>query len=473
MSTIDALARAMAVTALVAIGAPSSVQAQHVQMSQDSVPRPSVASSDVDSLVQIALQTSPLIKVASARLDAARHRVAPAAAWPDPLLTAGIVNQPLGKEPPTLFAHGTPTAASGPDPMTMRMIGVTQTIPYPGKLRLERAIAERDVDATSASLEAARRQVVRDLKVAYYEVAFLDHALALIDENRGVLETLIRTTEASYGVGHSSQQDVLKARIDATRLAESASSLLEQRRSATARLNAILNRPSDAPLGRADVPAAIERAALGDSTRETRFASAALGARISDSPLPPLGDLQQLAIRNAPELREHEAMIAAQTARLELSHKSALPDVDVSLQYGQRGGALPDMLTATVSLPIPIQKGRKQDNQVAGASSTLASLHAEHEAKVNALRSEIARLVSELERARTQLALYQRAILPQARAAVTTSAASYQVGKVELPTVLDSQSSLFNYETEYYRALSDFAINLADLERVTGAEIFQ
>lgn len=473
VGTRRATSAVLALCALVAIATPIGLRAQRVEPPSDSTARRFDGGSEIDSLIRFALATSPVIKAASGRLDAARHRIGPAAAWPDPMLIAGIVNQPLGKEAARLSAHGTPTAASGPDPMTMRMVGVTQTIPYPGKLRLERGIAERELDAASASVDVARRQVVRDLKAAYYEIAFLDHALAVIENSRNVLERMIRTTEARYGVGQSSQQDVLKARIDAARLAESASSLLEQRRAALARLNAILNRPSDTPLERADVPRAIERAAVGDSTREARFASAAFGARVGDSPLPTLGELQAAAIRNDPELREHEAMIAAQTARLELSRKSTLPDVDLSVQYGQRGGGLPDMLTATVSVPIPLQKRRRQDAKISEASSTLSSLHAEHEAKVNALRSEIARLVSELERERTQLALYRRAILPQARAAVTTSAASYQVGKAELPTVLDSQSTLFTYETDYYRALSDFAINLAELERVIGKEILQ
>ena len=459
------------VVALATFAASANLSAQASEVVRSPSSRTLADSANLDSLTAAALRTSPLIKAAVARVDAARHLVAPAAAWSDPTLTAGVVNLPLGKEPSTISAHGTPTPNNGPDPMTMRVIGVTQTIPYPGKLKLERAIAQHNVDAADAAVETARRQVVRDIKSAYYEIAFLDRALAVVDENQAVLETLIRTTEARYGVGQGSQQEVLKARIDATHLAESASSLVEQRRAAVARLNAVLSRPSDTPMQPADIPASVERAALGDSSQETRFASAVLGARVADSPLPPLGTLQELAIENNPELREHEAMIAAQTARLELSRKSVLPDVDLSVQYGQRGGALPDMLTATVSVPIPLHKQRKQDEQVASASSTLASLHAEHDAKVNALRADIARLVSGLEQERTQLALYRKAILPQSRATVTTSAASYQVGKLELAAVLDSQSMLFTYETNYFRALTDFATNLAELERVVGKEI--
>ena len=67
-------------------------------------------------------------------------------------------------------------------------------------------------------------------------------------------------------------------------------------------------------------------------------------------------------------------MTVAQAARLELARKGALPDVEVSVQYGRRPG-LTDMISATVSVPIPLQRHRKQDQLVADADAQLASLH--------------------------------------------------------------------------------------------------
>ena len=89
----------------------------------------------------------------------------------------------------------------------------------------------------------------------------------------------------------------------------------------------------------------------------------------------------------------------------------------------------------------------------------------------NAIRAEVVRLSADLERQRTQLALYKTAIIPQGRAALTSSLASYQVGRVEFLPVLETQATLFNYETEYFRVLTDFATTLAELERVVGREI--
>jgi outer membrane protein TolC len=321
-----------------------------------------------------------------------------------------------------------------------------------------------------ASLDGATRDVVRDVRTAYYELAFVDQALTIVGRNRDVLAGFIKVTEARYAVGTAGQQDILKARVEATRLAETAATLTEQRRGALARLNALLDRPSESPIERPTVPAPVTRAAI-TSSGEIRFASAALGARVADSPFPPLPELQDAAIRNSPEIHEQDAMIAAQSARLALARKEVLPDFDVSVQYGQRGGGLPDMVSAGVSVPLPIFKGRKQDQAVSEADAQLAALGAERDAKANDVRAQVASLVAELERSRSQLALYVKALLPEARASLTSATASYQVGRVEFLSVLDSQATVFNYETEYFRALSDFATKLAELERVTGEEI--
>ena len=427
---------------------------------------------DLETLISRAVAVHPSIKAASSRVEAARARVSPAGSWPDPVLMAGIQNAALSADesaPPD--PHGTPPAATtGVEPMTMKMVGVGQTIPSPGKRSLHRRVAQREANVAEAALEVARRRIAREVRDAYYELTFIERALAIVARNQDLLATLIRVTEARYGAGSAGQQDVLKARVEASRLAETAVSITEQRRATLARLNALLNQPSEAALAPAEMPTRIVRAAIADSTSEIRFVSTALGARAAGSPLPSLAELQEMAIRGNAEIREHEAMIAAQAARVDLAREEIFPDFDVALQYGQRSG-YPDMFTATVSVPVPIHRRRKQDQLTIAAGSELSALEAEHHARQNEIRAEVARLVSDLERNRAQLALFVKAVLPQSRASLASATASYQAGTVQFLAVLDDQATLFNYETEYFRALADFARTLAELEQLVGQEI--
>ncbi|MDQ6634903.1 MAG: TolC family protein [Gemmatimonadota bacterium] len=419
-----------------------------------------VASGDpvLDELIAEALERSPQVRATSDRITASRARIRPAGTRSDPVLMAGLIQIPVRK--PSLTD----------DNFTMLMAGITQTIPYPGKLRLRTRVAELDADAAVTAGDQARLQVVRAVKDAYYELAFADQALAIAERNQTVLGEIVRVTTALYGTGTGGQHDVLKARIETAKLAERASTLVEARRAALAELNAVRDRASDAPVERAGIPPRIADAAIAADASAVHYMTTSLGSRVARSPFPPLAMLQQEAIRNSPMLREHEARIAAQAASVELARTDYQPDFDVNLQYNHRL-AYPDLFTAQVSFPLRLQKSSKQDQAVAENVAELSALEAEHAADINMVRGRVATLLSDLERNRTQLALYVGAILPQSRAGVTSALASLQSGRASLLSVLDLQNTVFTYETAYYRALSDFAKELAELEQVTGTQV--
>lgn len=422
-------------------------------------PPPAVAQSDLDSLVARAMAASPALRAARGRLDAARARVGPAGARPDPMLMAGVQNFPV-------------TDPGFSDFMTMKMIGLGQTVLYPGKLRLRTRAAQYEVTAASAQLDEARLTVAREVKSAYYDLAFAGQAFAIVRRNQEMLTALIPVSEAHYSSGTGTQADLLRLRVEAARLADEATVLAEERHAALARLNAVLDQPSDIPVGTPAIPERIARLAVRDSAARITFVSPALGSRVADSPIPAVDSVQSLAIRRNPSLRAHEAMIAAQASRAELAGKDYLPDFDLSLQYGQRDG-FSDMVSATVSIPLPLQKRRKQDAQVAEARAELAALEAEHHAMRNEIAARVVELHGALERSRSQLALYVKAILPQARAALTSATTGYQVGRVDFISLLEAQTSLFVYETQYHRALTGFAKTLALLEEQVRSEVIR
>ncbi len=448
------LHRALALLALVVPGHALLAQ-ERAESSHDAVP----AGEGVDSLVRIALTANPDVSAAAARVRAAIAAVPQAGARPDPMLMAGLVNFPV-------------TDPGFDDFMTMKMVGVSQVIPFPGKLRLRTDAARHELAAAEAELRAVRLETIRQVKDAYYELVRTDRLLEIVERNQRLLVGMMQATEASYRVGRSGQEDVLGARVEATRLGDNAATLHEARRAALARLNAVLDRPSTTPVPAPAIPEALLRAALADSVSRIRFVSTTLGARAAGSPLPPLDSLQTLAVRQSPTLAAHEAMIAAQEARVASARKDALPDFDVSLQFAQRTG-FSDMVSATVSIPIPLQKGRKQDQAVVEAEAELAADVAGHRTRVNQLRARVAELVSDLERDRSQLALYAKAVLPQARAALEAATTGFQVGRTTFQTLIERQATLFNYETEYVRALTDFAMSLAALEQTVGQEVLR
>lgn len=427
-------------------------------------PRPAIGQVDMtaglDAYVEIARAENPEIRAAGEAVEAARARARAAGLLPDPMLGVGLVNA-LVSEP-----------LSSEDFMTMRMVQVGQRLPYPGKLALERQIAAWELAATEAERARVELEVVASVKRAYYELFFLDRALEVVRNNRELLADFVSVTEARYGVGTGGQQDVLKARVEESRLGDELVALAERRASAAARLNALLNRPSTTPVAEPALPETVERAAVPEPGTEVRFTAAALGSGGTSGPIPDLATLQRRAESESPMLRAHVARIEAQRATVRLAEKAALPDFDLSLGYGQRGGR-EDMITAMVSIPIPLRKGARQDALASGERSELATQEALYHAMVNDLQAEVAELHAALVRTRDRLALLRDGVLPQARASLESAVAGYPVAGVDFLTLIDNQATLFRHELDYYRLFSRFAQDLAELERVVGGEVLR
>ncbi|HUP21170.1 MAG TPA: TolC family protein [Gemmatimonadota bacterium] len=411
----------------------------------------------LDSLVRSALDANPSVRAAERRVEAARARIGPAGSLPDPMLSAGVMNLPVADP------------GMG-EPMMMNTVGLGQRLPYPGKLSLARRAAELEVRAAEARLDDVRLVIEAEVRKAYYDLAFFDRSLVVLERNQALLVDFIGVTESRYGVGIGGQEDILKARVEAARLAEEAVALTEGRRSRLARLNALLDRPTGTAVDEARVPERIARAAIADDLSRVRFTSERLGARVADSPLPPVEALQERAALSSPEVRSHQAAIAAQAARLELARKAHLPDFDVSVQYGQRFDRA-DMASVMVSVPLPVRRRDRQGQEAAEAEAELAAMRAEHHAMVNRINADVAGAYADLERERARLALFARSIIPQGRAALESATAAYQVGRADFLTLLENQTTLHDYEIAYFRSLTDFARTLAELERMVGTEV--
>lgn len=441
--------------ALAVVALAPAVRAQSVTVTSDTTRDAQLA-----ALITAGVESNPALRAAASRVRAASARARVAGALPDPMLMAGVQNVPVT------------SPALGAEDMTMTMVGVEQTIPGAGKLAARRAIARGEAEVAAIALDTTRLAIRRDVTTAYYELAYLDHALDVTRRNETVLAGIATATAARYRVGSGSQADVLKARVAATQLGETATTLLQQRAATLATLNAVLHRSSDMPVERADFPARLARAAGVADPATIRFAGTALGAAASGSPLPSLARLQAMAAAHNPMLRAHEAQMAVQRARVTAARKDLVPDVDVSLQYGRRIGR-PDLVTAQVAIPLQLHRGSVQEQEIAAARSEADALDAEHDAQVDQVNATIARLYADIGRQRTQLALYVRGIIPQGRATLVSATTGYQTGTIDLLTRLDDQATLLAYDTAYYRALADLGESLAQLEYAVGTEVLQ
>src|ERR1700691_4711045 len=130
--------------------------------------------------------------------------------------------------------------------------GISQDIPYPGKLSLKAESAQRDAAVTRKKFEAAKRNVFEQVKASYFQIAYLQKTLGVLERDQTLLDQIERIAEARYRVGQGNQQDVLKAQLQKTKILNELAHHHELMGSLQAQMSKLLNRPPGAADTEAD-----------------------------------------------------------------------------------------------------------------------------------------------------------------------------------------------------------------------------
>lgn len=387
-------------------------------------------------LIAEAARNSPEIRAAGNERVAAQHRVSPAGALDDPMLEAGVINVPLTSQN---FRR---------EDMTMKMLGLSQRFPFPGKRDLRQDIAAKDAESVAHGYQETVNRVVRDVKTAYFELAFVAESARLVEKNKQVLEQFLKISESRYAVGQGNQADVLKAQTQLSRMADELIKLGRERRAIEAELIRALGRGSAAG---APVPAAL---------------------RLREAPLQ-LEALRERALRERPQLMGLRSLVERSGKTLDLARADYYPDFDVKFSYGQRDKTLDgmrrdDMLSFTVGINLPVWRETKRDPRVAEAVAMRNQAMDMYQAQLNELSSKLQQQVAGAEQSLKSARLYETGILPQARLAVESSLAAYRVNRVDFLTLLDNQMTVLSYEISYASALTGYNKALAEIDLLTG-----
>lgn len=410
----------------------------------------------LDAFIAQALAANPRVQAAARRASATQRDVVASGALPDPRLMLGVMNFPVASP-----GFG--------EMMTMKQVGIAQQIPFPGKLGLERRAAEQLARAGTAAAIGVRVDVTRLATEHWASLGSLDTQLEILRRRRDLLATIRDVIESGYGNGTVGQDAVWRSRVELSRIALDATALMQRRQAEVAALNALRDRPADTPIGPIAVPLAMLHAALaGHDT--LRFDGDSLGAALRDTTLPSVAMLLEWATESSPEIAAHEARIASQSARVDLARKASQPDLDVSLQYDQRDNQS-DFISLSVAIPLAIRAGRVQGQRAESESLELDARHAEHAQMLDDFAARLATLRAAAVAARTTLAILDRVILPEGRAALDASRAGLVAGRTSFVAVLDAEDALFRDETMHAESLADFMIAIANIEAVVGREI--
>ncbi len=386
-----------------------------------------------------ASEASPALERAAARSEAAAHRVVPAGALEDPRFMYEASNLPIGD-----FDFNS-------TPLSGHQLGLRQKLPFPGLLSNRRRAAGRDADAAALLYEDQTLATAGAVERAWSELGFAQRALDITGRNVALLRQLAATAESRYRVGTGLQQDVLRAQVELTALLQDQL----RRREAVSRAESRLLELLDLPIG-TSLP----------RTSDLRM----------EAEEPSLESILAELERHSPRIEAARKPAEAAEARGRTAELEGLPVVDLGVGYRVRERVPGDPVEGddffsagfTIRLPVHRAKWRAREAEARAevrlAKAELRGIRAELGALARAAHAELVRATSEED-------LLETGLLPQARQSLASSRTAYEVGRIDFPSLLDSQVRLLDAELRLVRARADRRVAFASLEAAAGEKL--
>lgn len=389
------------------------------------VERDAMPGASVESVVAFAKRLSPELAASILDADAAAHRVGAAGVQPDPTVTlqAWDVN---GKGVGQVW------------------VGAEQTFRLWGKTDLEKGVASAEADVARHQSHAIELDLIARIKAAYAQYNAAHRGVELSTSLARRVDQLAELLRLRYGASSVSQQEVIKAELEAANAAAEVARREGEEKSAAARLNALIGRAAQAPLA---APKGFP----------------ALKGKMT------LAGVQELARSSNPQLAATHAQVRSATGTKELTDLNYYPDVTAGANLVQRrNGETSGMFL--LGFKVPLQYEAKDAEQRA-ASASLGAAQARNDALRIRLDGEVAEAWFRLEAIRKALRIFEQRQLPPARLSVETARQGFDAGSTDLATLLDAERRLRAVELELLALRIEEQAKYADLERLAGGPL--
>ena len=385
---------------------------------------------------RLALDNDPLIRARQARSQALMADAVADGQLPDPKFRTGLYNAPLDD------------FDLRREPSTQLRFGIQQAFPKGNTLALREKKTRSLASAESLRARLEELKLLRDLRKAYLDAYYQIQAGHIIRSSRKLFENLTEITQVQYGSGGSSQQDVLRAELELSRLDD--------------RLTQVKAKEDTA------------RAAL------SRWLGQAAWQVLEDGlpALPAAGDRETIAasLERHPEIRLQSAIIETHQQAVAISREQYKPGWTLGAEYRMRFGDNPDdsdrsdmgALMLTVDMPLFTEK--RQDKRLAASQKRADAAYLDRENSWRMLREKLAAAHSSRERLEERLERYQERLIKDAEENAKAALLAYQSGTIEFTGLMRARITELDVHLQALKLRVDLLKTQADLLYLAAGE---
>jgi cobalt-zinc-cadmium efflux system outer membrane protein len=372
---------------------------------------------------EMALANNPTLRQAQAGVEAARGRARQAGAWPNPVI--GYVGEEISRGETIRWGeHGA---------------FAEQTILLGGKLRLSRAVFEREIAQAEALQDMQQLRIVSSVRTLFYDVLTTERRVDVLERLAQLVTEAVTVSRQLFNVGAADRPDVLEAEIEARRTQ-------------------------------------LELTAAKNELNSTRLQLAALAGDLGVASRPLAGSIDQAIpelereatvralMDRSPEVRAVRASAERARAVVARARRETYPDLFVrggmaynrellEIGAGGRPAAVGWEGLAEVGVSIPLFN--RNQGAIAAARADETRAEGEQRRLELELQSRAATVFDEYLTALRSSEVYRDEIVPMAQEAYRLYLARYREMAAAYPQVLIAQRTLFEMTTEYFESLED------------------
>ena len=392
--------------------------------------------------INIAIDVSPKIKMLEMKKIAASNRIEQNSNLPDPMLTLGLANLPVN------------SFSFTQEPMTGKIVGLSQAFPFPGKLSEQADVNRKDVDIVEQEILDAKNEIRKNVIKSYIELMFVRKSIEITESSKALLKNIAEVVRTKYSVSSASQQNLLKVELEITNLNEKIEDLKSKENTQLAMLNASRLRPVETEIQIKDFP-------------EIKYRSFTVEELIDSS------KIHRPFLEGIKEAEQKEVL------KQSLARYDYYPNFNLALQYSFRdkiektNTPLDDFFSVMVGISLPLNYGGKVSSKVEETESMQKLYYEQYNMSLQVLRSSFGSSIAKLNSLQERIKLISEGSFIQATENLKTTLTSYQVGQVDFLNVIDAQNSLLIIENDLYRLKTDYLNEIAELEFLTGTEFLQ
>ena len=349
-----------------------------------------------------ALKTDPVAAAASSRAEALDLQAVADGQLPDPKLRTGLYNLPsddfdLDREPTTQLR-----------------IGIVQSFPRGDTLARKSERSRAQARAQRARASVARHQLLRDVRDSYLDIFLQQASGRIVESSRSLFENLVEVTQDQYGAGNASQQDVLRAELELSRLED--------------RLTRIRN---DEEKARARLSRWIGELAWGELVDETPSLAE-----------PPDAPTIEAALPRHPEIALRDATIESHERAVEIAREQFKPGWAVGAEYRKRFGDNPDgsdrtdMLAVMLTVDLPLFTEKRQDKRLEASRKQADAAMLDRRNTLRLLRQRLATDTANRKRLEERIARYEAHLLREASENADAALLAYQSGTTDFTALM-------------------------------------